>query len=270
MYFSLILAFAFTIGPVLGISLPGAYVVHERRVKTAERWQKQARACLDARLSIRIGLTQRNLHLGPQHLKDVSDPSSTSYGKHWTSEQVVEYFAPSDESIQSVRTWLNEAGIAEHRQALTSKRGWIWVEATIAEMEALLKTEYHIFNHGETGEHQIGCEEYSIPDSIRPHVDFITPTVGFSERRRKSVRRRPDRERSIAFSQGPVANQIALADGTSQYPIVHTHEDPIHTLAYCGMAMTPACIAGRFNPPPCTNFNAVDHTTCRSIQDPSK
>ena len=58
-------------------------------------------------------------------------------------------------------------------------------------MEALLKTEYHDFQHGNTGERQIGCDEYIIPASIRPHVDFVTPTIGFSERGRyrKSVRK---------------------------------------------------------------------------------
>jgi len=51
----------------------------------------------------------------------------------------VEFFAPSDDSIQSVRAWLENAGIAKDR------RGWIWFEANVAEVEALLNTEYHLF-----------------------------------------------------------------------------------------------------------------------------
>ena len=122
-------------------------------------------------------------------------------------------------------------------------------------MEALLKTEYHDFQHGKTGERQIGCDEYSIPASIRPHVDFVTPTIGFSERGRyrKSVRKQVeqvDGNSGRQFALDPYSNQIALAGGS----------DPSASLANCGRGMTPACIAGRVSSLPCTIYKAIDHS----------
>jgi tripeptidyl-peptidase-1 len=61
----------------------------------------------------------------------------------------------------------------------SSKLGRNWVEfsATIAELEDLLKTEYHNYEHKETGGYRIACDEYGLPQHVRNHVDFIMPTI---------------------------------------------------------------------------------------------
>lgn len=46
-----------------------------------------------------------------QMLMDVAHPNSATYGKHWTAEEVIEYFQTSDKTVQAVRTWLVEYGI---------------------------------------------------------------------------------------------------------------------------------------------------------------
>ena len=237
MHFPTLLAVAVAIGTAAGIPAPSPYILHESRESSPGHWEKRLKAPHDARLSVRIGLAQRNLHLGPHHLEEISDPTSPSYGKHWTAEQIIEFFAPSDDSINSVRTWLEEAGIGEDRQSLTSKRGWIWFDASIGEMEALLNTEYHLFQHSETRAHYMGCDEYSIPVSLRPHIDFITPTIGFQVED-KSTRRLLTRD--LPF------NQIILGSITSQDLEVDTSSDLSVSLASCANAMTPDCIRGMF------------------------
>ena len=256
MHLFTLLGIALAIGSAAGIPTPGPHVLHERRETPLQYWEKRSRACPDAKLSVRIGLTQRNLHLGPQHLKEISDPTSPSYGKHWTAKQIVDFFAPSDDSIQSVRAWLENAGIVEDRQALTTKRGWIWFEANVAEVEALLNTEYYLFQHGETGENQIGCNEYSIPAAVRPHIDFVTPTIGFSKRDHKIVREPVDRDSHRKFSKDSASNQVVLGAGISQDPILDTSMDPGVSFASCGNAMTPACITGIFLSKP---LPSLDH-----------
>ena len=132
----------------------------------------------DKVLPMRIALTQGNLHQGYDHLMDVSHPESPNYGRHWTAKQVAETFAPAQESVDAVSEWLRNSGIAADRIRRSQSLGWLQFDATVAEAEALLKTKYHLHRH-ETGKPHIGCDAYHIPEHLKAHVDFITPTVHF-------------------------------------------------------------------------------------------
>ena len=52
-------------------------------------------------------------------------------------------------------------------------------DASIEEAESLLKTEYNVYPHAQTGDDILAVEGYSFPAHIQEHVDFITPTVHF-------------------------------------------------------------------------------------------
>ena len=46
-----------------------------------------------------------------------------------------------------VAEWLEEEGIARGRMRLSASKGWIEVNATVAEAERILDTEYHVYTH---------------------------------------------------------------------------------------------------------------------------
>jgi tripeptidyl-peptidase-1 len=56
-------------------------------------------------------------------------------------------------------------------------RNWVEFSATVAELEGLLKTEYHYYQHKKSGGYRIACDEYGLPRHVRKHVDFIMPTI---------------------------------------------------------------------------------------------
>tara|TARA_R110002003_G_scaffold235_6_gene17011 strand:+ start:19006 stop:19764 length:759 start_codon:yes stop_codon:yes gene_type:complete len=56
-------------------------------------------------------------------------------------------------------------------------RNWVEFSATVAELEGLLNTEYHYYQHKESGGYRIACDEYGLPHQVRKHVDFIMPTI---------------------------------------------------------------------------------------------
>ncbi|KAI0058458.1 subtilisin-like protein [Artomyces pyxidatus] len=158
----------------------GAYVLHEKRAAEPRGWEAR-RLDADKVLPVRIGLKQQNMDQLQDVLVSVSHPSSESYGKHWTPQQVADFFAPSTESIDSVKEWLASNGFSADRIRVSPSKGWIEVNATVAEAEDLLNTEYHIYSHP-SGHEQIGCESYSVPKHIQEHVDLIKPTVHFNHR----------------------------------------------------------------------------------------
>jgi tripeptidyl-peptidase-1 len=79
----------------------------------------------------------------------------------------------------AVNMWLVDAGIHKARIRQSASLNWIEVNTTIFEAEKLLKTEYHIFDHMISGQPQVACHEYHLPQHVTKHVDFITPTVHF-------------------------------------------------------------------------------------------
>ena len=60
----------------------------------------------NAILPIRIALAQSNLDKGYDYLMQVSDPHSKDFGKHWTLEEIHDHFAPSEETKEAVKVWL--------------------------------------------------------------------------------------------------------------------------------------------------------------------
>ncbi|KAF9561786.1 subtilisin-like protein [Agrocybe pediades] len=132
-------------------------------------------------LPMRFGLVQQNMHRLEELLMEVSHPESPKYGQHYTAEEVVKTFAPTEESIAAVMDWLVDSGITRDRLRLSGNKAWIHVDATVAEAEDLLKAEYHVYTHP-SGEQQIGCHNYSVPAHVKEHIDLIKPTVHFNHR----------------------------------------------------------------------------------------
>lgn len=131
------------------------HYVHEKREvdPRAFGWVKSRRLPMDTVLPMRFGLTQQNTHNLEKLLMTVAHPNSPSYSQHWSADRVIETFAPSDETIETVKKWL---GFPDDRMRLTRGKGWVEVNATTKEVEALLKTEYYVWEHEESGAQQIG------------------------------------------------------------------------------------------------------------------
>ncbi|KAI0266714.1 subtilisin-like protein [Gloeopeniophorella convolvens] len=157
------------------------YVVHERRAAEPYDWVQTRRLESHKVLPLRIGLKQQNMHKLDEMLMSVAHPDSEEYGQHWSPEQVAEFFAPSDASIVTVKEWLANQGFHPERIRISVSKGWVDVNATVAEIESLLDTEYHVYTHP-SGHEQISCDSYSLPKHIQDHVDLVKPTVHFNHR----------------------------------------------------------------------------------------
>ncbi|KAF8265230.1 subtilisin-like protein [Lactarius quietus] len=153
------------------------YVVHERRTELIG-WEKFRRADQDDIIPLRIGMKQQNLHMLEDLLMDVAHPDSPAYGQYWTTEKVVEFFAPSESTVRSIQKWAITSGIAEDKLRHSFNKGWIELNVTVATAEWLLDTEYHIYEHS-SGIKQIGCLSYSVPEYVSEHIEIIKPTMHF-------------------------------------------------------------------------------------------
>lgn len=194
------------------------HVVHERRDRAPTNWGRSTKLPGDAVLPVRIALAQRNLDKADEYLMDVSHPDSPNFGKHWTAKQVAEAFAPSSGTVESVTQWLADAGISHDRVKQSQGLNWIDAKLTVDEAESLLKTKYYNYEHAQTGQVHVASEDYSIPEDIRKHVDFITPTVHFDSKVAPPKKKRAldENETTIAKGQAsPVGHKVQPGTGHS-------------------------------------------------------
>lgn len=134
------------------------HVLHEKRAMEPSEsdWIKVGRLESNHVLPMRFGLRQQNMHTLDDMLMSISHPRSPSFGKHMNADEVVAAFAPSEDTIKSVVDWLSEYGLSTDRLRLSHSRGWVEVNATAAEVEELLDTEYNVYQHYVSGATQIG------------------------------------------------------------------------------------------------------------------
>ena len=133
-------------------------VYQKRSVKSP--WLKREALALDVVHPARIALKQRNLDKAQATLMNLSSPSSPNYGKHLTTTEVAELFAPADESVQKTKAWLVGSGISKDRIFQSSNRGWLAFDASVKELDDLIQMKCNIYIHASNGETTVACDEW--------------------------------------------------------------------------------------------------------------
>ncbi|TVY34558.1 Tripeptidyl-peptidase [Lachnellula subtilissima] len=233
------------VAQALAAPAPVPYTLHEKREVQKEKWTRNLDVKLnrDAVIPISIGLTQRNLENGYDMLMDVSHPKSPNYGKHWSMKKIKETFAPSAETVGSVKSWLAESGIDDSRVKFSKSSGWAKFNATVEEVEYLLRTEYYAYTNAETGNDHLACEDYSVPTHLKEHIDFVTPTIHFDALVKPKKNRRDLEKRSVRVRPTPqIKKGSDIGPGTDLSP-----DATKYTLANCYEYVTPECLRALYN-----------------------
>ncbi|KAK1968696.1 Pro-kumamolisin [Colletotrichum sublineola] len=245
------------------------HVVHEERHPSRREWVKNHRLHAMARLPVRIGLTQSNLHRANEFMNDVAHPDSPNYGKHWTHEDIINTFAPSQEAIALVIEWLESEGIQRSRIKLSKARNWVQFNGTVGELERLLKTEYHAYKH-EQGHMHVACDRYHVPEHLAEHIDIITPSVHFDQRigqqrennkqvleehqfeelKKRSLNKRQVFEELGVKSGGKSAAIQGSPDSGFAPKQGATISNALMELTQCDTMITPSCLRALYNVPP--------------------
>lgn len=208
--------------------IPQGHVVHERRdASIPSRAMKRDRVDAGTMLPMRVGLKQNNLDKAEEWLMEVSHPMSKKYGQHWTQDEVIAAFRPSEDTVDLVGEWLEASGIGKHRITHSDNKLWLAFDATAEEAESLLHTSYHEYEHP-NGAASVGCEEYHIPEHLQEHIDYITPGVKKSALTGGKLKKRGfgTPGRSTAPKRAPA-------------PYMPKNESQLST---CDDVITPACI----------------------------
>jgi tripeptidyl-peptidase-1 len=89
--------------------------------------------------------------------------------------QVKKFMQPSTTSVQAVQDWLKSKGI--NASTLAGHGDWLGFSATVEQANELFEANFTVFKHHQTGKSEIRTLQYSIPSTLKGHLDLVHPTV---------------------------------------------------------------------------------------------
>ncbi|KAH8089885.1 subtilisin-like protein, partial [Cristinia sonorae] len=213
-------------------AIPSKFTAH--RVKDAtpspREWVKRSRAPADASIELRIALPLDNWEVVERHITEVSDPYHARYGQHLSVEEIKELNTPHQDSVDAVTEWLAAHGLHGDLLQRSTAGDSFKVKVPVSVAEKLMKTEYHVWEHSDSGKLTIRTTEYSVPSSVHEHIDFIQPTTLFSL---------PPTPELISKRTGALsrkANDTTLPVSALSAPS-----------SGCNVAVSPACVQQLYN-----------------------
>ncbi|KAH6612278.1 peptidase S8/S53 domain-containing protein [Chaetomium sp. MPI-SDFR-AT-0129] len=203
-------------------------------------WSLVAPLPPNAPLTLHLALTQPNLPSAPALLHALSDPSSPTYGQHWTAQQVAAYFAPSDEAFTSVKEWLVSEGVAADKIKKGGKGGWVSVDVNAAEAEKVLGAEYGVWERKGDGKSVVRCERYWVPGGLEEVVEMVLPGVGFDTALEGGERGKTERE---------VVKREPEGEKGKGFRVLEKKPKKEDELENCSELITPACLRALYDIP---------------------
>ncbi|EIN08102.1 subtilisin-like protein [Punctularia strigosozonata HHB-11173 SS5] len=169
--------FASVIALAAATPFVGNLVLHESTDVVPEGFVKTGPASPDTQLNLRIALVQSDPEGLEKALMDVSTPSSELYGEHLSKEEVEKFVAPTQESVDAVNSFLKANGLTS--KVISPAGDWLSVSMSVKQANALFDADFQTFTHSETGQSAIRTLAYSIPASLKGHLDLVHPTISF-------------------------------------------------------------------------------------------
>ena len=152
-------------------------------------WEAVAPASRAHVINLQIGLTQKNQDVLEQHAVEVSNPSHARYGQYLSASEIHDLIAPSDETINLVKEWLQEHGI--HAATLSPTKDWLSVSLPVEKAEELLETSYSVFRHTD-GSALVRAPSWSLPEHLHEHIDVVQPTTSFFRMSKQATTIKPE------------------------------------------------------------------------------
>ncbi|KAI0034022.1 family S53 protease [Vararia minispora EC-137] len=154
-------------------------IVHERRDGIPSGFVKVGPAPSDQVLQLRLGLAQGDVAGLEERLLTISTPKNPEYRQWLSKEEVEALVAPKPETIQAISAFLSENQISS--KPMTPVGDLLSISVTVGQANRLFSTQFQTFKQVETGTESVRTLQYSIPASLKDHLDFVHPTTTFPQ-----------------------------------------------------------------------------------------
>ncbi|KAJ5486893.1 hypothetical protein N7530_001193 [Penicillium desertorum] len=185
--------------------------VFESLSAVPQGWRYSRTPRADQPLKLQIALAQGDTAGFEEAVMDMSTPDHPSYGNHFhTHEEMKRMLQPSAESADSIRDWLESAGITRIEQ----DADWMTFYTTVETANELLAANFQFYANSAKHIERLRTLQYSVPEALMPHINMIQPTTRFGQLRvqgailHTQVKETDEAFRSNAMSTSPDCNSI--------------------------------------------------------------
>ncbi|KIJ31470.1 hypothetical protein M422DRAFT_266848 [Sphaerobolus stellatus SS14] len=130
-------------------------------------------------LNLRVSLVSNNLPGLENALYAAANPGSPSYGKYLSAQQVQTFVSPTTDSLNAFNSFLNSNKITA--QPMSAAKDWWNMTLSVEKANSLFGAQYSTFTEQNSGKQAIRTLSYSIPASLKGHINVIHPTVNFPQ-----------------------------------------------------------------------------------------
>ncbi|KAF9520163.1 hypothetical protein BS47DRAFT_1336132 [Hydnum rufescens UP504] len=217
----------------------GPRIIHEARSVIPNQWDKRLMLDKSRIIPVRINLAQ-NLEGAEDLLMEVSHPDSPKYAQHYNADEVADLFAPTKETIDIVLDWLRSEGHDVDHSHYNHWKAAVVVPMPIHKAENLLHATYDAYEHT-NGKVHIACMNYSLPEAVRHHVDFVLPTVHFDVHTTPHAPTQEEKRDPTVPSPGKLKDKspVLPKQGATLSPQALA---PAGSLSKCDQQITPDCL----------------------------
>jgi tripeptidyl-peptidase-1 len=175
------LSYRFVLASLLISTALGRVVVapHEKRDAPPEAFKAVSPASSDETIELRFALAPKDFAGLEKALYAASTPGSSAYGQYLTKSEVEGYVGPSQETVDSVYSWLSTNGLTA--TPLSSAGDWISVNMTVSQANKLLEADFTVFEDTQSTESEkiIRTLSYSLPAEVKDSILTVHPTISF-------------------------------------------------------------------------------------------
>ncbi|KAF3401971.1 Tripeptidyl-peptidase sed2 [Penicillium rolfsii] len=152
--------------------------VFDKLAAVPQGWHYSRTPRGDQPIKLQVALTQGDAAGFEQAVLDMSTPNHPNYGQHFrTHDEMKRMLQPDASSVDAVTEWLKEAGITDIQQ----DADWMTFQTTVEKANDLLEANFQYYVNRYKQVERLRTLEYSIPHSLIPHVNLVTPTTRFGQ-----------------------------------------------------------------------------------------
>jgi len=194
---------------LFGSGIAGVYgrssFVLETAPSLPSGWTLKSAAGDDDPMRISIALSQPKLDGLRERLLQ-----RTTVGQHLSRSEIQQYREPDAAGAAAVQDWLVQNGVVDSRTA----NPWVAFNTTAKAVRSLFEAEVAYYSY-DNGEPLLRTQSYSIPTSLRQHIDFVHPLAHFmppirAHRGGADPSRIPQRRSAAASSDAVGCNSLGI------------------------------------------------------------
>ncbi|KAJ7787316.1 Pro-kumamolisin, activation domain-containing protein [Mycena olivaceomarginata] len=217
---------------VLAVLSAVAFAAHERHAAVPSGFTSQGGAApANQVLTIRVGLTAKNLAGLEAKLASVATPGSSEF-RQWllSKDEIKSFMEPSSETVSAFTAFASTNTF--NASSISPNNDWWQINLPVSQANEIFDAQFETFTHADLSSALTRTLSGSLPSELVGHIHVLHPTVSFA---------------------GPDASLVPSFRGRSR----SKRQDASCDTSVVGGAITPACLQALYGIPatPATQAN---------------